>query len=49
MLDGFSLVDVAIASWLLLGSMLGLPLEAHPQVGAWVGHCGERSAFKRSR
>jgi glutathione S-transferase len=48
-LGGFSLVDVAAASWLLLGTRLGLGLDSHPRVAAWTGHCGERPAFKRAR
>ena len=45
----FSLVDVAAASWLLLGMQLGLPLEGRPRVAAWCKRCAERSAFKRAR
>ena len=45
----FSLVDVASASWLLLGTMLGVALDAHPRVAAWTQRCGERPAFKRAR
>lgn len=48
-LDDFSLVDVASASWLLLGTMLGVALDVHPQVAAWTRRCGERPAFKRAR
>lgn len=49
MLREFSLVDVAPASWLALGTMCGLALGAHPQVAAWVLRCTERAAFKRAR
>jgi len=45
----FSLVDVAAASWLLLGRQLGLPLEGRPRVAAWCKRCAERPAFKRAR
>jgi glutathione S-transferase len=45
----FSIVDVATASWLALGLMLGLKLEGHPRVAAWCGRCIERPAFKRAR
>ena len=45
----FSLVDVASAGWLLLGSRLGLPLEGHPRVAAWCTRCAERPAFQRAR
>ena len=49
LLGAFSLVDVAAASWLLLGTMLGMPLERHPRVAAWCKRCAERPAFKRAR
>jgi glutathione S-transferase len=49
MLGEFSLVDVAVASSLLLGSTLGLALDARPQVAAWTQRCSERPAFKRAR
>lgn len=49
LMGGFSLVDVAVASWLLLGTQLGLPLEGHPRVAAWCKRCGERPAFKLAR
>ena len=48
-MGGFSLVDVAAASWLLLGTQLGLELDGHPRVVAWCGRCAERPAFKRAR
>jgi glutathione S-transferase len=49
LMGDFSLVDVASASWLLLGSRLGLPLEGHPRVAAWCTRCAERPAFQRAR
>ncbi|HUP06189.1 MAG TPA: glutathione S-transferase family protein [Caldimonas sp.] len=49
LMGGFSLVDVAAASWLLLGTHLGLPLESHPRVAQWCRRCGERPAFRRAR
>ena len=49
LMGGFSLVDVAAASWLLLGKQLGLPLEGSPRVAAWCERCAERPAFKRAR
>jgi len=49
LMGGFSLVDVGVASWLLLGTQLGLPLEGRPRVAAWCKRCGERPAFKRAR
>ena len=35
LMGDFSLVDVAAASWLLLGILLGLSLDGHPRVAAW--------------
>jgi len=49
LLGSFTLVDIACASWLALGGMLGLKLERHPRVAAWCGRCAERPAFKRAR
>jgi glutathione S-transferase len=45
----FSLVDVAAASWLMLGSMFGLPLDRHPRTAAWLKRCTERPALKKAR
>ena len=49
LMGDFSLVDVATASWLLLGTQLDLPLDGHPRVAAWCKRCAERPAFKRAR
>ena len=49
LMGAFSLVDVAAASWLLLGTKLGLTLDDRPRVAAWCERCGERPAFKRAR
>ena len=49
LMGAFSLVDVATASWLLLGTQLGLTLDRHPRVAAWCNRCAERPAFKRAR
>ena len=49
LMGDFSLVDVATASWLLLGTQLGLPLDGGPRVAAWCKRCAERPAFKRAR
>jgi glutathione S-transferase len=49
LMGGFSLVDVAAASWLLLGAQLGLPLEGRPHVAKWCKRCADRPAFKRAR
>ncbi|HEX8739163.1 MAG TPA: glutathione S-transferase family protein [Casimicrobiaceae bacterium] len=49
LLGGFSLVDVAVASWLQLGSLLGVKLDSHPRVVDWVGRCSDRPACRRAR
>jgi glutathione S-transferase len=49
LMGAFSLVDVAAASWLLLGTQLGLPLEGRQRVAAWCKRCAERPAFVRAR
>jgi glutathione S-transferase len=49
MLGDFSLVDVATASWLSFGAMLGIALDGHPNVAAWTKRCAERPALKRAR
>ena len=49
LLGGFSLVDVAAASWLGFGSAFGAKLDGHPKVAAWAKRCGERPALKRAR
>jgi len=49
LMGAFSLVDVATASWLLLGTQLGLTIDRHPRVAAWCNRCAERPAFKRAR
>lgn len=49
LLGAFSLVDVAAASWLMLGTMFGVKLDRHPRVAAWCKRCSERPALKRAR
>ena len=49
LLGGFSLVDVAAASWLAFGMAFGVGLERYPRVAAWCKRCQERPAFKRAR
>jgi glutathione S-transferase len=49
LLGTFSLVDVAAASQLALGTMLGLKLDRYPRAAAWCKRCTERPAFKRAR
>ena len=46
---GFSLADVAAASWLALGTAFGVSLERYPRVAAWLKRCLDRPAFKRAR
>jgi GST-like protein len=49
LLGGFSLADVAAASWLDLGTRFGLGLERYPRVAAWCKRCQGRPAFERAR
>lgn len=49
LLDAFSIVDIAAASWLLLGTMLGIKLDSHPRVADWLKRCGDRPACRRAR
>ena len=49
LLGAFSLADIPAASWLALGTMLGLRLDSHPRVEDWLKRCAERPAFKRAR
>lgn len=49
LLGAFSLVDVAAASWLGLGTKFGLKLDRHARVATWCKRCAERPAFKRAR
>ena len=48
-LGDFTLVDVAIASWLGFGAYLGIGLDAWPHVGAWFSRCQARPALARAR
>ena len=49
LLDAFSLVDIPAASWLMLGTMLGIKVDSHPRVADWMKRCGDRPACKRAR
>lgn len=49
LLGEFSIADVAAASWLALGGMLGLKIDKHPRVAGWCKRCAERPAFKKAR
>jgi len=46
--DGFTLVDLALASYLGEGRMLGnLSFDAFPRVADWLGRCSARPALGR--
>ena len=45
----FTLADLAASSWLMLGTMFGLPLDRWPRTAAWCKRCTERPAAKRAR
>ena len=49
LLGHFSLVDIACASWLQFGAMLGVAIDRHPRVAAWVARCSQRPALARAR
>ena len=49
LLNAFSLVEIPAASWLSLGTMMGIRLEGHPRVADWLKRCGERPACGRAR
>lgn len=46
-MGAFSLVDVPIASTLSLGTMIGVPIEGHANVRAWLERCNRRPALAR--
>lgn len=49
LLGGFSLVDLACASWLQFGTAMGVKLDTHPGVVAWLERCSRRPACARAR
>lgn len=49
LLGNFTLVDIAAASWLMIGTAFGIKLDTHPRVAAWFKRCSERPALKRAR
>jgi len=49
LMGDFSLVDVAAASWLGLGTSFGVGLDRYPRVAGWCKRCTERPAYKRAR
>jgi len=48
-LGDFSLVDVATAMIVLMGSSMGLPLDEFPRIVNWCQRCRERPAFSKAR
>jgi glutathione S-transferase len=48
-LANFTLVDIAVSSWLMLGAYLGVKIDAYPRVTAWFGRCKSRPALSRAR
>jgi glutathione S-transferase len=49
LLGNFTLVDVAAASWLALGTGFGLDVGQRARVAGWCRRCADRPAFKRAR
>jgi glutathione S-transferase len=49
LIGDFSIVDVACASWLQLGTAFGVPLEGCARVSAWHDRCSQRPALARAR
>ena len=49
MFGTFSLVDVAAASILGFGKMIGVPLDGRKHVGAWLERCSSRPALARAK
>jgi GSH-dependent disulfide-bond oxidoreductase len=48
LLGDFSLVDIAPASWLQVGTFFGIKLDSHPRVADWLKRCSERPACRRA-
>ena len=49
LLGDFTLVDIAAASWLRIGTAFGIQLATHPRVAGWLGRCAARPALQRAR
>ena len=49
LLGDFTLVDIAAASWLVIGTAFGIKLDAHPRLAAWFKVCAARPALRRAR
>jgi len=47
--NAFTFVDLAASSWLMLGTMFGLPLDKYPRTAAWIKRCTERPAAKKAK
>jgi glutathione S-transferase len=48
-LGSFTLVDVAVGSTIRFGSMMGVKLDAHPHVAAWLARISQRPALAKVR
>jgi len=44
--DAYSLVDVILGATAIYGTYCGVPVDAHPEVAAWVARLSERPAFR---
>jgi glutathione S-transferase len=49
LLGAFSLVDIAVASWIQIGTFFGIKIDAYPRVADWLKHCSDRPACRRAR
>ncbi len=49
LLGDFTLVDIAAASRLMIGTAFGVKLDTHPRVAAWFKRCAARPALQRAR
>jgi glutathione S-transferase len=47
--EAFTLVDVACASWLLMGTRLGVSVGGRGRLSTWHDRCAARPAFGRAR
>jgi glutathione S-transferase len=49
LIGNFTFADLAASSWLMLGTMFGLPLDHWPRTAAWLKRCTDRPALKKAR
>ena len=49
LLGGFSLADIACASWLQFATAFGVALSGHPRTRAWFERCTQRPALAKAR